>query len=77
VSDPLKKALGDRQFTSDQEVKKAVHVWLATQPKTFLPDGISLCNNGPSVLKSKGTMFRDNVNTGFLFVFTSILRDMQ
>jgi hypothetical protein len=40
-------------------------------------EGIGLCNNGPSVLKSKGTMFRDNVDTGFLFVFTSISRGVR
>ena len=29
---PLKEALRGRQFTSDQEVKEAVHAWLAAQP---------------------------------------------
>ncbi|PNF23181.1 hypothetical protein B7P43_G02737 [Cryptotermes secundus] len=37
---PLKEALRGRRFTSDQEVKEAVHVWLATQPKTFFSEGI-------------------------------------
>ena len=32
---PLKEALRGHQFTSDQELKEAVHAWLATQPKTF------------------------------------------
>ena len=32
---PFKEALRARRFTSDQEVKKAVHAWLAAQPKTF------------------------------------------
>jgi hypothetical protein len=37
---PLKEALRGRRFTSDQEVKEAVHAWLAAQPKTFFSDGI-------------------------------------
>jgi len=32
---PLKEALKGRRFTSDEEVKEAVHEWLAAQPKTF------------------------------------------
>jgi len=37
---PLKDALRGRRFTSDEEVKKAVHEWLAAQPKTFFSEGI-------------------------------------
>ena len=36
----LKEALRGRRFTSDQEVKEAVHAWLATQPKTSFSEGI-------------------------------------
>ena len=36
----LKEALSGRRFTSDQEVKEAVHAWLAAQPKTFFSKGI-------------------------------------
>jgi histone-lysine N-methyltransferase SETMAR len=36
----LRKALRGRQFTSDQEVKEAVHAWLAAQPKTLFSEGI-------------------------------------
>ena len=32
---PLKDALRGHRFTSDEGVKKAVHEWLAAQPKTF------------------------------------------
>ena len=32
---PLKDVLRGRRFTSDEGVKKAVHEWLAAQPKTF------------------------------------------
>ena len=32
---PLKEALRGCRFTSDQELKEAVHAWLAAQPKTF------------------------------------------
>ncbi|KDR11782.1 hypothetical protein L798_14287 [Zootermopsis nevadensis] len=28
------------RFTSDEEVKTAVHLWLAAQPKTFFNKGI-------------------------------------
>ncbi|PNF18404.1 hypothetical protein B7P43_G11015 [Cryptotermes secundus] len=37
---PLKEALKDRRFTSDQEVKEAAHAWLAAQPKTFFTQHI-------------------------------------
>ena len=37
---PLKEALRGRRFTSDQEVKEAVHAWLAAQPKAFFSEGI-------------------------------------
>jgi len=32
---PLKEALRSRRFTSDEEVKEAVHTWLREQPKSF------------------------------------------
>ena len=32
---PLKNALRGHRFTLDEGVKKAVHEWLAAQPKTF------------------------------------------
>ena len=38
--DPLKETLRGRRFTSDQEVKEAVHAWLAAQPKTFFSESI-------------------------------------
>ena len=37
---PLQEALRGRRFTTDQELKEAVHVWLAAQPKTFFSEGI-------------------------------------
>ena len=37
---PLNKALRGRRFTSDQELKEAVHGWLAARPKTFFSEGI-------------------------------------
>ena len=37
---PLKEALHTRRFTSDEEVKEAVHTWLREQPKSFLSTGI-------------------------------------
>ena len=32
---PLKEVLRGHRFISDQELKEAVHAWLAAQPKTF------------------------------------------
>jgi hypothetical protein len=32
---PIKKALGGRRFSSDEDVIGAVQNWLKTQPKTF------------------------------------------
>jgi hypothetical protein len=40
IYDVLKEALRGRRFTSGQEVKEAVHAWLAAQPKTFFSEGI-------------------------------------
>ena len=40
VFGPLKNALRGRRFTSDEGVKKAMHEWLAAQPKTFFSEGI-------------------------------------
>jgi len=37
---PLKEALRGRSFTSDEEVKVAVHTWLLEQPKSFFSAGI-------------------------------------
>ena len=37
---PLKEALHGRRFTSDEEVKEAVHTWLREQPKIFFSAGI-------------------------------------
>ena len=66
---PLNEALRCRWFTSDQEVKEAVHAWFAAQPKTFFWRALgSLCNDGPSELKSKGTMLKNYVIVSFLFV---------
>jgi hypothetical protein len=36
----LKDSLRDDHFTSDQELKEVVYVWLVTQPKTFFSEGI-------------------------------------
>ena len=37
---PLKEVSKGCRFTLDQEVKEAVHAWLAAQPKTFTSEGI-------------------------------------
>jgi histone-lysine N-methyltransferase SETMAR len=37
---PLKEALRGRRFTSDEEVKEAMHTWLQQQPKSFFSAGI-------------------------------------
>jgi len=37
---PLREALRGHRFTSYEEVKEAVHEWLAAQPKTFFSEGI-------------------------------------
>ena len=38
---PLKEELRGRHFSSDQEVKDAVHQWLSSQPKSFFSEGIN------------------------------------
>jgi hypothetical protein len=37
---PFSDTLGCRHFTSDQEVKEAVHAWLVIQPETFFSVGL-------------------------------------
>jgi histone-lysine N-methyltransferase SETMAR len=37
---PLKNALRGRRFSTDEEVRKAVHKWLRDQPETFFVEGI-------------------------------------
>jgi len=37
---PLKEAMGDKSFRSDEEVQQAAHKWLRSQPKYFFSRGI-------------------------------------
>ena len=58
-----------RETLRDQEVKETVHAWFAAESKTFFSEGIrKLWKDGPSALKSKGTMLKNDVNIRFLFV---------
>jgi hypothetical protein len=41
---------------------------LLSRKPSFLRVSGSLCNDGPSALKSKGTMLKNDVNVSFLFV---------
>jgi hypothetical protein len=55
------------QFTSHQEVKGAVQVWLAAQPKTFS------CEGSKKLMQwwtnsSKGIMSKSDVNISSVFV---------
>ena len=40
VYGPLKEAMGDKSFRSDEEVQQAVQEWLRSQPKDFFSRGI-------------------------------------
>ena len=40
IFSPLKEALRGHRFTSDEEVKEAVHAWLQEQHKCFFSVGI-------------------------------------
>jgi histone-lysine N-methyltransferase SETMAR len=59
----LKDALRCSHFTSDEEVKEAVHEWLAAQSRTFFFCGHpEACRTlEPSVLKSMGTMLENDI----------------
>ena len=37
---PLKEALRGRRFSTDEEVKEAVHEWLGSMPESFFSEGI-------------------------------------
>ena len=53
----------DRPFTSNQEVKEAcMRGSLLSRKPSFRRASGSLCNVGPSALKSKGTMLKNYVN---------------
>jgi len=59
---PLKEALGGRRFTSDEEVKEAVHECHAAQPNTFfLRASRSFWNTGTSALQSTGTILKNDI----------------
>lgn len=60
--------LNGRRFTLDQELKDAVHTWLAAQQKTFSEGIGKLVQHGRSVLKSKGTILKNVVNVNFLIL---------
>jgi histone-lysine N-methyltransferase SETMAR len=38
--DPIQPALRGRHFTTEQQLKETVHVWLVSQPKAFYSEGI-------------------------------------
>jgi hypothetical protein len=58
----LKDAVRVHRYTSNEEVEEAVHEWLTAQSKTFcLRTSRSLWNAGISVLKSKGTMLKNDI----------------
>ena len=40
VFGPLKEAMGDKSFRSEEEVQQAVHEWLHSQPKDSFSRGI-------------------------------------
>ena len=40
IFSPLKEVLRGCRFSSDEEVKEAVHTWLPEQPKSFFSAGI-------------------------------------
>ena len=66
---PLREVLRGRRFTSDQELKEAMHAWLAAQLKTFFAEGIKkLVQRWRSALKSKETMLKSDVIISFLFL---------
>jgi len=55
----FRSALRGYHFASDHELKEVVHTWLADKSEnTALKAYQSLCNTGPSVLKSRATMLK-------------------
>ena len=66
---PLKEALRGRRFTSDQELKEAVHVWLTAQPKTFFSEGIKkLVQQWKKCIEKQRDYVENNVIISFLFL---------
>jgi len=54
---PLKDALRDRRFSSNQQVK-AVDLWLRNKTPLLQMVSESLCNGGSGALKTKVTMLK-------------------
>ena len=65
---PLKDALRGRRFTSDQEVKEAVHAWLAAQTKTFSEGIRKLVQRWTKCDEKQGDYVENDVNVSFLFL---------
>jgi hypothetical protein len=60
---PIKEYLRGQKF-ADDEVMEAVQSWLKATPKTFLLEGIrGLWTGGTSVLRSRGTMSKNETQT--------------
>jgi hypothetical protein len=58
----LKDALRGLRFTSDEGVKKAVHEWLAVQPKTFSSEDIQkLLESWNKCIAKHGYYIKNNV----------------
>jgi len=56
IFSPLKEALHSHRFTSNEEVKEAVHTWLREQPKaSSLQEYRNLWNDTTNALCCKGT----------------------
>jgi len=52
---PLKNALWGHRFSTDKEVREAVHKWLCDQPKTFFLEGIrKLVDRSTKCIKKEG-----------------------
>ena len=65
---PLKEALMSCRFTLVQEVKEAVHAWLAAQPKIFFSEAIrKLVQRWTKCVEKLGDYVEKDVNVSFLF----------
>jgi histone-lysine N-methyltransferase SETMAR len=59
---PLKDALRGRRFSTDKEVREAVHKWLRDQPKTFIVLGIrKLVDRWTKCIENEGDYIEKDV----------------
>jgi hypothetical protein len=76
VFGPLKEAMGGKSFRTDEEVQRAVHEWLRSQPKEFFSRGIHALPKRWNTCIERNVGYREEWSHCVPFVFNK-LRDKK